>query len=108
MYRQGDVLLIPITNPTIPTIPPQTLTKAVIARGEATGHDHVLHGRAYYYVNNTVHLLEDGTLSHQLADGSQAEHDPIPLTKGWYEIRHQREYIEPTPTQQPRTRRVRD
>jgi hypothetical protein len=115
MYRQGDVLMVAITDPAVVAkydagaekYHYDEHTAVVLASGEATGHDHVLHGRARYYADE-IHLLEPGELRHELADGTQAEHNPIRLPPGWYRRIQQREYVEPTRSAPSRTRWARD
>jgi hypothetical protein len=93
-YRQGDVLLIStehrLTNTA--TCMPREGGRLVLARGEATGHAHVIDstladlfeerdGRLYLRVlgRESVRLLHE-------------EHTAIVLTPGVYEVIHQREY----------------
>lgn len=115
MYRQGDVLLTRVEEKDVPAgfrIMPTEARQAVLAEGELTGHHHVLHGLARYYAMPTggrlIEVIEPAELRHQLADGSQAEHNPIRLPPGWYRQIQQREYVEPTRSMPARTRRVYD
>lgn len=96
MYRQGDVLIIPVA-----TIPKGTKTVrrenglVVLAHGEVTGHHHAIHDDAVTLVTTeqanelrmwlTVTAPEPVALTHQ-------EHDTILLPPGQYEVRRQREY----------------
>lgn len=91
MFRQGDVLLIPVTNV------PEKAAKAgeqedgrlILARGEVTGHHHSVDadraeawtksGRTYLSVSKQT------VLAHQ-------EHNPIDLNQGVYEVRLQKQY----------------
>jgi len=115
IYRQGDVLLVRL-DPGGSQVreaqrraenllawrrernPVSTDEEAVLAYGEATGHAHVLHGRATYYLDTgsngyqVLELLEPAVLKHQTAKGNQADHKPIALPPGWYEFRPQREF----------------
>lgn len=92
MQRQGDVLHIPTTEPT-GTMQPIPLEdgRVVLARGEATGHAHVIEGRGADFVLNAltleryVHVREPATVRHE-------EHGALQLPSGWYEVRIQREY----------------
>ncbi len=113
MYRQGDVLLLALPEPPAGCDPSTGIdgTAAVLARGELSGHDHVLHGAARYYpsaAGGVIELREPGELRHQLADGSQAEHDPIVLPPGWYRRLQQVEYVERSRFFPARRRRVAD
>lgn len=96
LYRQGDVLLIPIG-----TIPANTQTvqrengRVVLAHGEATGHHHSIAEQGAELVTSEqadelrmwlrVTAPEPVALTHQ-------EHDTIMLPPGDYEVRRQREY----------------
>lgn len=111
MYRQGDLLLV--TLPVPPTFKQDiAATEAhsmILAMGNITGHNHVLHGRAIYYgMTGFLYLIEPGELRHQRPDGSQADHDSIQLSPNWYRKYHQYEYVEPTRVSAPRRRRVAD
>ena len=66
----------------------------VLAEGEATGHAHVVRGRArlvratrhYQHPGETYLVVEEpAALVHD-------EHDRIDLARGTYEVRRQREY----------------
>jgi hypothetical protein len=116
MVRQGDVLLVQLDEfghevESVKTrVVPVKATKTVVAEGELTGHHHVLHGRVEIYpLEQPVYFLPyGGKLRHQLADGQQAEHNPITLPPGFYQQIQQREYVEPTRRAPARTRRVYD
>lgn len=112
MIRQGDVLLVKLEDSEVPAAfmePPRETAAAVLALGEHTGHSHVLHGTARFYRSPDIfHMPRGGTLKHQQADGSQADHNPIRLARGWYRQVQQREYVEPTRADPARTRRVYD
>ena len=97
MYRQGDVLLVPITEAEMPAglieAPRDRSGRMVLARGEATGHAHVVTGEGL-----TLLCLPDdletmflrvrgyGRVGHE-------EHGPIPLPAGYYRVVRQREYV---------------
>ncbi|MFC9897227.1 hypothetical protein ACFVMC_26360 [Nocardia sp. NPDC127579] len=98
MFRQGDVLIMPITEESVPERlrdaagePRDTRGRMVLALGEVTGHAHALTapGRLIRTGAPTapklLHLPEGGRLRHE-------EHAPIPLPKGWYRVIRQREY----------------
>lgn len=93
MYRQGDVLIIPISEieEDIQEIK-RDKDRVVLAYGEATGHAHVIkHKHATLYKalandNRYLRVLENEVvLSHE-------EHTPIPLPLGNYKVVIQREY----------------
>lgn len=96
MYRQGDVLLIPVSE-----IPSQAKAiesrggRVVLAEGESTGHAHTVEtGVATLY--STAESADRWLRVHQQA-GSVAllthqEHTPITLPPGDYAVRRQREY----------------
>jgi hypothetical protein len=113
IVRQGDVLLVPVDE-----LPARKLERVVdgphivLAEGEATGHAHVVLGRARL-VHSTnapswrgvehTHLVveEPASLIHD-------EHDAIGLEPGTYEVRRQREYIPPAPRRRETFRWVAD
>lgn len=108
MIRQGDILLIPLaaTDARVRRADrsrAETRDSAVLAHGEQSGHAHVLHGRAVYYMDtgsNGRRLIEvekPAQLRHQKPDGSQADHRPHELPPAWYEFRRQREFVEASP-----------
>ncbi len=89
-FRQGDVLIIEVTE-AIPNeakvIEKDTLT---LALGEATGHSHTIAspGAIMYAVKENIRLMnlqEAAELVHQ-------EHAPIKLPAGNYQIIRQVEY----------------
>lgn len=105
MYRQGDVLLVPVG------LAPYELRRLmpvarkrgegiILAAGEATGHHHRIRnpwarefrgtrafsGSATSTDKRYVRIGKGGaTITHE-------EHDPIPVPEGMYEIVQQREY----------------
>jgi len=92
MYRQGDVLIRQISK-----IPPSAKTSKtqVVAVGEGH-HEHKAIGdlevmemnEKYYLAVNT-----EGKLVHvHTGTETQAEHLPIELEQGFYEVIHQRQY----------------
>lgn len=93
IYRQGDVLLVPITQ-----IPKQAENvshdhgRLILARGEATGHHHsiAMQDADLLQVPSQAELfllVKEGSalLEHQ-------EHGTIPIAKGAYRVVIQREY----------------
>jgi hypothetical protein len=97
MYRQGDVLVTPISRDLLPAglVPAarDARGRMVLARGEATGHAHVVTGDRVALLcppgaPQSLYLLVDGhaRLAHD-------EHGPIPVPAGAYLVIRQREYV---------------
>ena len=96
MYRQGDVLIIPVETIPSGTVPVERENgRVVLAHGEATGHHHSIVHTDVELVSKveadelrmwmTVTAPEPVELAHQ-------EHDTILVPPGLYEVRRQREY----------------
>ncbi|MFC9998767.1 hypothetical protein [Nocardia sp. NPDC127526] len=99
MYRQGDVLIVPLAEAAVPeraakapSEPRDARGRLVLALGEVTGHAHAVQGPGRL-VRETgafgpflLHLPEGGRVVHE-------EHAAIPLPKGWYRVIRQREYV---------------
>src|SRR5689334_10760214 len=89
MYRQGDVLLIPINNLPVEAIEEKREERIVLAYGEVTGHAHAIHTKsAKTFVandNRYLRVVESTVLQHE-------EHDPIKLPSGDYKVLIQKEY----------------
>jgi hypothetical protein len=98
MFRQGDVLLVPIAEAAVPpavhALPPQPRDgrgRLILALGEVTGHAHAVAGPGTLARESDefgpawLHLAEGGRVVHE-------EHAAIPLPRGWYRIVRQREY----------------
>ncbi|MER5636081.1 hypothetical protein ABT095_03915 [Kitasatospora sp. NPDC002227] len=99
MYRQGDVLIVPVPEEAAPVSghglteqPRDGRGRLVLALGEVTGHAHAVVGPGRL-------LREPGMFSTawlQLTEGGRVvheEHAAIPLPKGWYRVVRQREYV---------------
>ncbi|NKY86739.1 hypothetical protein [Nocardia veterana] len=97
MFRQGDVLLVPVAEESIPPAvlgapgePRDARGRMVLALGEVTGHAHASSapGRLIRTGGDgaMLHLPEGGRLVHE-------EHAAIPLPSGWYRVVRQREYL---------------
>lgn len=90
LYRQGDVLLVPVASLPEGLHKTKTVTAAF---GEVTGHHHTIFEGAVGFATDKVsetckfiQVVEDvATLKHQ-------EHDPINLPQGNYEVFIQTEY----------------
>lgn len=96
MYRQGDVLLVPVTG--VPHGWQRWAGREIIlAEGEATGHAHRVEGEgAVMYVNSPDMATAARILQLALpAKVTHEEHAPIDLPAGTYSVLRQREY---TPT----------
>ncbi|MBA9004415.1 MULTISPECIES: hypothetical protein [Thermomonospora] len=99
MYRQGDVLILPVPEDEVPAAvkesppaPRDGRSRIVLALGEATGHAHAIvapgelfRGRSPMEPDH-LHLPSGGRLVHE-------EHAPITLPSGWYRVIRQREYV---------------
>ena len=95
MYRQGDVLIVPVGESELPAglVPaPRDRGRMVLARGEATGHAHVATGEGLTLLclpddleTMFLHVRGYGRVSHE-------EHAVVPLPAGYYRVVRQREY----------------
>jgi len=94
MYRQGDVLIIPVKAIPESVVPvAREGGRVVLAHGEATGHAHAI-------TDKRVTLFRDPDLAAIFmcvsGDAPVAlehdEHDKVTLPPGNYEVRRQREY----------------
>ena len=90
MFRQGDVLLVPVASaPDGRPIEPED-GRLVLARGEATGHHHsvaVVDGELIDTAEGVFLTIMAATpLVHQ-------EHGAITLEPGVYRVVRQREYV---------------
>ncbi|GAA2231037.1 hypothetical protein GCM10010232_16800 [Streptomyces amakusaensis] len=99
MYRQGDVLIVPVAQE---AVPPHVLAargesrdargRLVLALGEVTGHAHAVPGPGRLvrepgpFGPMVLHLPEGGRVVHE-------EHAVIALPRGWYRVLRQREYL---------------
>ncbi|MGW6573709.1 hypothetical protein ACWGAN_16225 [Streptomyces sp. NPDC054945] len=99
MYRQGDVLIVPLDESAVPPHavdvdqePRDGRGRMVLALGEVTGHAHAVLGPGRLvrepgaFGPLLLHLPDGGRVVHE-------EHAAIPLPKGWYRVVRQREYI---------------
>lgn len=110
-YRQGDVLLryvgdLPKGLVEVKREDVGTNGRVVLAHGERTGHAHAFRAlcvtgfkkeSSEYEASTGFHdfVLVGGagaTIRHEHASGKKAEHDPISLPPGGYEILQQVEY----------------
>jgi hypothetical protein len=105
MYRQGDVLIVPLLHAVgqtpsavaaaIAGVEPASRDRRhrlVLALGESTGHAHAVVGKGDLYPSASsldpmyLHLPEGGRVVHE-------EHAAITLPPGWYRVVRQREYV---------------
>ena len=103
MVRQGDILLelVEAVEPAGPPLETDPDGAVVLARGEATGHRHALHGAgiAMFRDDGLARDMGDPALyvGHVMIDRDDAElrheeHDSIPLARGVWRVRRQREF----------------
>lgn len=101
--RQGDVLLRKVKSvpDTARELKRDKHGAHVVAHGDRTGHMHRLTERSVTAFtklegNEVEFLLVQGgsgaALRHELSSGTKAEHDPINLPDGAYEVAQQVEY----------------
>jgi hypothetical protein len=96
MFRQGDILLVPIPDSQLPeAVAPvgrDSRGRLVLALGEVTGHAHAvstpdadLLADAAEVDRRFLRIVTEAALTHE-------EHDPIWLPPGLYQVVRQREY----------------
>ena len=96
LYRQGDVLIIPVAAiPNKTTAVKRDNGLVILAHGEITGHHHSIADRQVELVTteqaNELRMWLEITTDEPVALVHQ-EHDTIMLPPGRYEVRRQREY----------------
>ena len=112
MYRQGDILLIPIDEV------PDTRGAAqardvrgriVLAEGEATGHAHAIEANGARLFGDDLQRRFLEVIADGGVDLVHEEHAAIHLNPGAYRVVRQREWVyESTPVSTGRTRWVAD
>lgn len=91
MYRQGDVLVVPVDAAVAGDPLSREEGRIVLAHGEATGHAHAIAEptAALFAIPESadrhLRLVRPSMLLHE-------EHAPIELPAGTYRVRRQREY----------------
>jgi hypothetical protein len=96
MFRQGDVLLVPVRRERLPEhfrpLPRDARGRLVLALGEVTGHAHAvaapdaeLLGDPESVGERLLRIVTAAQLTHE-------EHAAIPLPAGLYRVVRQREY----------------
>lgn len=89
VYRQGDVLIMPVKN--IPNNLTRT-KKVTLALGEVTGHHHSITNGAVGFAEKDDDLADYFEVTSNSADLTHQEHDTISLPKGKYRKVIQVEY----------------
>ena len=106
MFRQGDVLIIPIAGKLPQGLKPveREQGRVVLAHGEVTGHAHAIRERnAFLYQEDVkekprtfLHIVQPEGALHNAKNSSvglrHEEHAKVKLKPGLYEVRRQREY----------------
>ncbi|MBS2000878.1 MAG: hypothetical protein U0103_14705 [Candidatus Obscuribacterales bacterium] len=88
-YRQGDVLLMQVSELPVEAKEEEPSDKIVLAYGEVTGHSHSVRKEdAKLFRNNEDSYLVVETKANLVHE----EHDSIPLPAGVYKVIRQREY----------------
>jgi hypothetical protein len=99
MYRQGDILILPLDEEAAPAairgLSPTARDargRLVLALGEVTGHAHAVVGPGELYRSadplaaGCLHVPSGARVVHE-------EHGAISLPRGWYRVIRQREYM---------------
>ena len=99
MYRQGDILIVPLSEDAAPAailgmspVDRDPRGRLVLALGEATGHAHAVGGLGELYrpadlvASACLHVPSGARVVHE-------EHAAISLPHGWYRVIRQREYV---------------
>lgn len=99
MYRQGDVLILPLDEEAAPAailglspVARDARGRLVLALGEVTGHAHAVVGPGELYRSadplapGCLHVPSGARVVHE-------EHGAISLPRGWYRVMRQREYV---------------
>ena len=94
LIRQGDVLLVPVTDVPAETTPvAREHGRLILAHGEMTGHAHAIVDESAELVTADgaaeLYLLVHGTAPVALIHD---EHTTLTVGPGRYEVRRQREY----------------
>lgn len=89
VYRQGDVLIMPVKN-----IPANLATtkRVTLALGEVTGHHHSIASGAIGFADDENALADYFEVTSNEAELTHQEHDTITLPKGKYRKVIQVEY----------------
>lgn len=96
LIRQGDVLLIPTQK-----VAGKLSNNKVLAEGEVSGHHHVIYDADVYRSSNALYVSakngcvlkhDDTNLAAINGEYPQADHHPINVPAGMYEVRIQRAF----------------
>jgi hypothetical protein len=91
IFRQGDVLLVPVNS-----IPPglKKTHRCTLALGESTGHHHTIDCGAIGYTetDSEVSMADYIAVENALAKLTHQEHDTIEIPKGNYRVYRQVQY----------------
>ena len=95
MYRQGDVLLIPVSGKLLPAgarpVPRDARHRLVLALGEVTGHAHAVAARDAELFAAPDHADQGFLRIGSTSLLTHEEHRAIPLPPGLYGVVRQRE-----------------
>ena len=94
MYRQGDVLVIPVKAMPKGALEPVDREGgyAVLAHGEVTGHAHRIKSMDAALFRDPKLMAVFMNVSGDTVALTHDEHDTIAIPPGCYEVRRQREY----------------
>ena len=96
MFRQGDVLLVPVPPERLPQharpLPRDARGRLVLALGEATGHAHAVAAPDAELLGDPESVGERFLRIVTAAHLTHEEHAAIPLPPGLYRVVRQREY----------------
>lgn len=94
MYRQGDILIIKVSElpSEVTEIKPEN-NHVILAHGEATGHKHQIHqdaAKLFIAANDNMYLR----VIKPIGDLVHEEHSTINIPIGDYQVIRQREYTD--------------
>ncbi len=94
MFRQGDVLIIPVKSMPNGIEPvPRENGRVVLAHGEATGHAHAIKDkRVALFRDPKLMAMFMNVAGDETVALEHDEHDTIHVPPGCYEVRRQVEY----------------
>ena len=99
MFRQGDVMLVPVKKiPRDLVEVPKEQGRIVLAHGEVTGHAHVIEGDALFLAADLDEMSQRFLRVEGECELVHDEHDTITVPAGAYEVRRQAEYAPEAPT----------
>lgn len=111
MYRQGDILLVPVEERELSRVPagayelpgtievPRENGRIILARGEASGHAHAIEDPSVrHFRDREVHLFKRDDFISVPAPAvlRHEEHGPITIMPGVYRVVRQRQYVNGT------------